>query len=654
MKKTNFQKTKYILIMSILMLGFNNCGQYSSSTLASNGVSGGNLSPSVFLGADSVIQLPTNSILISGTVSDSDGTIVNKKWTQVAGPSSAIFLNTSADSQNFSSLIQGTYVFRLEVTDDDGAKNHDDIQVVVLPVSSYDFTYYISPTGNDSTGTGSQANPWRTLYKATSTINTANTLIRLSAGTFVETQTSLLPVGVSLQGEGNSTVIRSTLNQLFTPIILAQSVEGTLGNQSISYLKLDGNNLTTSVGLVIAGRSNVTVHNTTIENFREVGVNFSGISGWTGATEPTIYSTGNSFRNNTVTNNSNYLTFYGTGNVQVGGQIGFLLHDNTITQPSRGQGGQGIGWPIKMANEGYVKGLKIYNNTVIKAPFTGAYGGDNGWNFAIEFWNLKGGIEIYNNTIQGTTDMCGVVKGSYAFGFKFHDNIVSQPSLNSSYEGGLMLEVDIYDTFVENNIFRNVASGIEFAPHDYNGNGVGINVHNVVVRNNLFENIGFLGGGQGQAIRWHNTDVNTVTYVSDINIDNNTAVAAPGADAAIVGFGLPGYPGASPTTRVNVRNNIIKGFSFFSIGSGIPSGLENLSISNNIMYLNGTNDDVFFGFGNPSPPSVNYVNSQNIKLNPLLTSDFHLQNGSPAIDSGLNVGIPFLGVAPDRGAFEKQ
>lgn len=32
--------------------------------------------------------------------------------------------------------------------------------------------------------------------------------------------------------------------------------------------------------------------------------------------------------------------------------------------------------------------------------------------------------------------------------------------------------------------------------------------------------------------------------------------------------------------------------------------------------------------------------------------DFHLQPGSPAIDSGVDVGLPFGGTAPDRGAFE--
>jgi hypothetical protein len=32
--------------------------------------------------------------------------------------------------------------------------------------------------------------------------------------------------------------------------------------------------------------------------------------------------------------------------------------------------------------------------------------------------------------------------------------------------------------------------------------------------------------------------------------------------------------------------------------------------------------------------------------------DVHLQLGSPCIDAGIDVGLPYLGSAPDMGAFE--
>ena len=34
------------------------------------------------------------------------------------------------------------------------------------------------------------------------------------------------------------------------------------------------------------------------------------------------------------------------------------------------------------------------------------------------------------------------------------------------------------------------------------------------------------------------------------------------------------------------------------------------------------------------------------------SSDYHLQYGSPAINSGIDVGLEYIGLAPDLGAFE--
>src|SRR5215212_1851488 len=68
-------------------------------------------------------------------------------------------------------------------------------QVVVHATAG--ITYYVSTTGSDA-GTGTSASPWKTLYKATSTVTTAGSIIHVNAGTYTETMKSNLAKGVSI------------------------------------------------------------------------------------------------------------------------------------------------------------------------------------------------------------------------------------------------------------------------------------------------------------------------------------------------------------------------------------------------------------------------------------------------------------------------
>jgi hypothetical protein len=89
-----------------------------------------NLPPTANAGADQQIQLPANSIVLTGSASDSDGTISTYNWAQTSGPIVTI-TNASSPTASVTELSQGTYVFRLTVTDDDGATAFDDVNVNV-------------------------------------------------------------------------------------------------------------------------------------------------------------------------------------------------------------------------------------------------------------------------------------------------------------------------------------------------------------------------------------------------------------------------------------------------------------------------------------------------------------------------------------------
>ncbi|MDP4265088.1 MAG: T9SS type A sorting domain-containing protein, partial [Bacteroidota bacterium] len=66
-----------------------------------------------------------------GSGSDADGTITTYAWTRVSGPATFTLANSSAVTTGLSNLVQGTYVFKLTVTDNNGATATDNITVKV-------------------------------------------------------------------------------------------------------------------------------------------------------------------------------------------------------------------------------------------------------------------------------------------------------------------------------------------------------------------------------------------------------------------------------------------------------------------------------------------------------------------------------------------
>lgn len=90
-----------------------------------------NAAPVANAGGDKSITLPTSSINITGNGNDNDGSISAYSWTKVSGPGTTTINNSSSATATFNNLTQGVYVFRLTVTDDDGATGADDISVTV-------------------------------------------------------------------------------------------------------------------------------------------------------------------------------------------------------------------------------------------------------------------------------------------------------------------------------------------------------------------------------------------------------------------------------------------------------------------------------------------------------------------------------------------
>jgi len=104
---------------------------YTSAVLIKNGAITGNVAPKANAGADTTITLPATTVTLKGSGTDANGTIASYQWSQLSGPSTGSIASPAAATTAINSLVQGTYQFQLQVTDNQGATGKDTVQVTV-------------------------------------------------------------------------------------------------------------------------------------------------------------------------------------------------------------------------------------------------------------------------------------------------------------------------------------------------------------------------------------------------------------------------------------------------------------------------------------------------------------------------------------------
>jgi hypothetical protein len=91
-----------------------------------------NAAPVAKAGNDISITLPNNNVTLNNAGSfDGDGDIKGWNWTKISGPSQFTIASANSASTAVNNLVEGSYVFRLTVTDNDNATATDDIAVTV-------------------------------------------------------------------------------------------------------------------------------------------------------------------------------------------------------------------------------------------------------------------------------------------------------------------------------------------------------------------------------------------------------------------------------------------------------------------------------------------------------------------------------------------
>jgi hypothetical protein len=318
---------------------------------------------------------------------------------------------------------------------------------------------------------------------------------------------------------------------------------------------------------------------------------------------------------------------YGTGNLPiiVGGndRIIFISSVNNVTVDG-----------IKITDAGIQRkllSLLVYNATdiIIRNCIADLNNNYVGWNFAANAVNTTAhDILIENNTILG----------GYEIGI--------QPYSDYS-------KTATYDITIRNNTVGNTSISAEYgAGHGIN---IGFNCSNVTVEKNYV----FNSSNMGIVIDAGNSDVkveNNICYnnvrnigaqygatmmTNNISFYHNTLIYGPNTTTA--GFYLYG---SATLNNYTLKNNIV-------IGNNDSVGfIRDLCAANTITNFTSDYNCFYSVTGNATLFRFNNTNYTTLALwqatgrdthstnaNPLLTSDYKLKFGSPAIGAGIDVGV---------------
>lgn len=188
----------------------------TSSDEVSVSVTNTNQSPIVSAGNNQIVILPTASTTLIATASDADGSISSYLWTNVSGPGAAVLSGTTTNTLTASGLIAGTFIFRVTVTDNNGATAFSDVNVSVQtptnvnPVANAgtDVTLFlptntVNLTGNGTDSDGTVASYlWSQVDGPSATITNTNAKTFTASGLVAGTYTFRLTVTDNNGGTG--------------------------------------------------------------------------------------------------------------------------------------------------------------------------------------------------------------------------------------------------------------------------------------------------------------------------------------------------------------------------------------------------------------------------------------------------------------------
>lgn len=321
---------------------------------------------------------------------------------------------------------------------------------ILPPVLSVAGTWYVSPTGSNTTGNGSLANPWQTFGFAISSVSVVNgDLIIGAAGAYNENLS--FPKSVTLRGAGNGIDGYTRNNTGILNPAIETIVHGQLN--AAANVTVDG----IAFDVVVSGYGGAALSNFTLTNCIFInGAIGNGASG-----QATIEGSGSNIQ---ITHNA----FFGGPNSN---------HDNLWLFA--------LGGPmtnISVSANHFIRGLHgiFQANDSMNLNLTNNI--FNGCQYAAVFQRLSDPV-ITGNVFDSCSNLCLQV-GSH--GGTIHDNICQ----NSLYGAGLELFGGIWNSWtcsdlrIFNNQFINNNTGISLLDGAGGTTGHELNLHNNTVTGN--------------------------------------------------------------------------------------------------------------------------------------------------------------------------
>jgi len=519
--------------------------------------------------------------------------------------------------------------------------------------------HYVSYYGSDN-NSGTEASPWRTVAYAAANTSSGST-IYVSPGYYAETGIIQLQPQVNLQGGNADTTIITTatpyidenslgsvyhLMQMYSSLDANGNVDVD-GSQTVSNITFDCRQHVVTQAIELKNRNNVTFDQIKIKDCYKRGL-------WIKSTADTVWSETSipedqKLAANITVKNSEFLNSgltpldgngqplqWAFGALQIVNIRDSVIHHSFFHESEYG------GFNIKASDEtGGNNRIKIHNCQLIQRMNSPA--GYRSKGFGIEIFNLANS-EIYDNWTNGGFS---IVRSGSQNNMIHHNTLFMDPENEGVTEA---IEIAGADNQISANYIIGTGPAIAIWGQD---------APNLKINNNLIHNT-------KDAI-FISADVPPSSGdKNDLFIDNNTIDTS----YALWNMGAVGLRVQDDTAyieNVTLRNNIISNtvdHSAISLtgknGGSNPQEVQNIIdtvISYNLFYNNAVSPDIDDKGATGTIEQQNDVTLvtpyKETGIGNYLGAEFHLDDGiqNPAIGTGVNVGLPYLGSSPDRGAF---